>query len=70
MVLLLWQTVQSQWRVGFAGPTGLDYTAVKVIADTLEIEWNEQLLKHLQILEGAMLKHLSEEAKKAADKKA
>jgi hypothetical protein len=46
----------------------LDYTAVKVIAETLGIEWNEQLLKHIQALEGNTLKYFAEEQKKAAKK--
>lgn len=25
---LMWQQVQTQWRPGFAGPTGLDYMAI------------------------------------------
>jgi hypothetical protein len=25
----LWQEVQTQWRIGFAGPTGMDYGAVE-----------------------------------------
>jgi len=30
---------------------GLDYLAVKLIADTLEIEWNEGLLRKVNFLE-------------------
>jgi hypothetical protein len=67
-VYMLWNAVQSQWRVGFSGPTGLDYTAVKVIADTLGIDWDEQLLKHIQSLEGATLKYFAEQTKKAETK--
>jgi len=62
---LLWNAVQSQWHTGFSGITGLDYTAVKLVADTLEIDWTETLLRHIQVLEGAILKHFSEEQKKA-----
>lgn len=67
-VFLLWMAIQSQWRMGFSGATGLDYPAVKLVADTLDIEWNEMTLRHLQILEGAMLKHMSDEIKKAEKK--
>ena len=65
---MLWGAVQSQWRVGFNGPTGLDYLAVKLVADTLNMEWDETLVKHLQALEGATLKKISEDIKKAEKK--
>lgn len=28
-VFQLWQQLQTQWRIGFAGPTGMDYGAVE-----------------------------------------
>ena len=60
--------MQSQWRIGFSGPSGLDYTAVKIVADTLGIDWDTTTLKHLQNLEGAVLRHFADEAKKAEKK--
>jgi hypothetical protein len=69
-IYLLWSACQSQWRVGFGGPTGLDYVAVQLVANALGIEWDAQLLKHLQALEGATLKFFADQQKAAEKKKA
>lgn len=33
-----WQGVNTQWRVGMAGPTGLDYAGVRAFLDEQDIE--------------------------------
>ena len=42
--------------------------AVKIVADTLGIDWDTTTLKHLQTLEGAVLRHFADEQKKAEKK--
>jgi hypothetical protein len=54
--------------MGFSGPTGLDITAVKVISETLGIEFDERVLRYIQTLEGATLQYFSEQQKKAEKK--
>ncbi len=48
----LWQAAQTQWRVGMAGATGLDYVAVESLARTLRIDWSSprvlRLIQHLE----------------------
>lgn len=67
-VMPLWTAIQSQWRMGFSGPTGLDYTAVSAVANSMKIDLDERLLKHIQALERAQLKYFSDEQKKESEK--
>jgi len=49
--------VQSQWRMGMAGPTGLDYGGVESalrMAGTPRREW-PQLFGDLQVMEGTWM---------------
>jgi hypothetical protein len=58
-----WETVemflrlQTQWRVGMSGRTGLDYVAAKWLFSLYQIEKPAQkmLLEDLQIMESAVL---------------
>ena len=57
-----WQGVQTQWRVGMSGPTGLDYAAVYPLLDrkaTDPEEW-EQLFYDLRVMESAALEAIAE----------
>lgn len=54
----VWCSVQTQWRVGFAGATGLDYAAVWAVLDKtgprqrrMRREWFE----HIQSMESAAM---------------
>lgn len=49
--LYLWGQIGTQWRVGFGGPTGLDWTAVLHIARLLHIEMTPHLWHKLHALE-------------------
>lgn len=53
--LRLWGVVQSQWRVGMAGATGLDYVAAYRVAETIGVEMDETVLALLQELEAEQL---------------
>lgn len=61
----LFYASQTQWRVGFAGPTGLDYLAVEVVARALDV--STETLPWLQIMESEQLQ-IWEEARKKEDK--
>lgn len=65
----LWVNVQTQWRYSSFGPgmggsvpiiCGLDYTAVRVVADTMDIEFSPGLLHKIQALEQLELERMRE----------
>lgn len=70
---LLWTRLQSQWRVGMSGATGLDYAAIRPAAEflLLPLEDMPALFDVLQELEGHQIKTWGEEraAKEADDKR-
>jgi len=52
---LLYLRVATQWRHGFSGPTGLDYSAVYPLLDRMDLsrdDW-DQMLADLQVIEVA-----------------
>lgn len=46
---------QTQWRVGGAGPVGLDYVAVDMLCRLYAVEDPAELLEDLQVIEGEVL---------------
>lgn len=60
----LWLDVQTQWRVGgFGVRTGLDMTAVRAVAEILEIELTPVTYRLLRGLELHMLSKSAAESK-------
>ena len=58
----VFDSVFTQWRVGFSGPTGLDYAAVYPLLDRAAKdpqEWDE-MFSDIQVMEGAALKQMSD----------
>lgn len=51
--LVLWTAVQTQWRHGFDGPTGLDYAGVRVVMRHQRAP--RERFDELQIMERAAL---------------
>lgn len=49
--------VGTQWRVGMAGPTGLDYTAVLAVMARMRLseQQHDELFRDLQVMEAAAL---------------
>lgn len=47
--------MQTQWRVGFGGATGLDYLALDKTAAWLGVRMNRLMLEKIQILETSQL---------------
>lgn len=59
-VIDLFVAVAGQWRMAAAGmagamPVALDLTAVRHAAEALAIDWTEELLRDLQVMERAAL---------------
>ena len=55
---------QTQWRVGMAGPIGLDYAAVNWLLRLYEVEDHRSVLEDLQTMEAAVLVTMSKRAGK------
>ncbi|WP_219209218.1 DUF1799 domain-containing protein [Variovorax boronicumulans] len=58
----LFITVGTQWRTGFNGPTGLDYTAIYPLLDRLRLsaeEW-DALLTDIRVMEEEALEAMHE----------
>lgn len=58
----LWLAVQTQWRVGW-DVIGLDYTALNLAAQWLRIEITPEVFRHIQLMEGIVLKARREVSK-------
>jgi hypothetical protein len=50
---------QTQWRIGMAGPIGLDYGAVNWLLRLYEVEDHRSVLEDLQTMEAAVLMTMS-----------
>ena len=55
----LWKHTQTQLRASFAGVVGLDYTAMRQVAEVLGIALDPAMLHKIQALEGLLLKEAS-----------
>ena len=67
--LEVFSALQTQWRVGMAGPTGLDYAGVRAVMDLQAIpsDAHPALFQDLQALER---EHLAVSAERAAKERA
>ena len=45
----------------------MNYTSLGLVAKALSMELDEQMLRHIQVIENAMLKYFGEEQKKAEE---
>jgi len=63
-VWCFFRRVETQWRVGMGGPTGLDYSVVLTMIDRLKLEEAEadELFEDVRHLERAALKVIRESA--------
>lgn len=55
--------MQTQWRMGFGGATGLDYQALDTVARVQGIRLDRLMLEKIQALEGAQLNRWAEQRK-------
>jgi hypothetical protein len=56
----VWCLASTQWRSGPSGILGLDYPAVRLVAETLGYDWTPGLLLELQALEDDFLRELTD----------
>ena len=58
---LVFSAMQTQWRMGFNGPTGLDYTALSEVWRRLKVPVQERdvIFADVQIMELAALEQIS-----------
>ena len=61
---MLWRHVQTQLRTSFAGVVGVDYVAVRQVAEVLGIDLDLAMLHKVQTLEGVMLQEVSKKSGK------
>lgn len=57
---LVFSAMLTQWRMGFSGPTGLDYPALDVVMTLHNITDKRALLEDIQIMELEALKVFKE----------
>lgn len=62
--LRLWGAIQSQWRIGMGGATGLDYVAAYRVAETIGVEIDDEVLPLLQVLEAEQLETWGDRAER------
>lgn len=62
--LSLWFALQTQWRVGMSGATGLDYTAVETLMRVRAVPRADrrELLEGLQVMERSTLNEWARQA--------
>jgi len=51
----LWLAVQTQWRAAAFGLIGLDYAAVRMVAETMDMQWDDDTLHIMMTLENKEL---------------
>lgn len=59
-VLVWWNRVATQWRVGMAGPVGGDYGSWFELFRLYGVENQRELFEDLQLMEGVVLSKLAE----------
>ena len=60
----LFRAMQTQWRIGMNGPTGLDYNTLPMLFELYKIDNREAALLDLQIPEGEYLKEIYKKSNK------
>lgn len=68
LIWQIWILVNTQWRVTFGSLTGLDYVALKVVTDALDIDLSPGILHSIKALEMWTLDYQSKEQKQKLDK--
>jgi hypothetical protein len=56
----LFVSLQTQWRVGMNGPTGLDYAAIPIVARGEKIRLTASRILGIRVMEGAALAAMAE----------
>ena len=56
----LWTMVQTQWRASGFGLIGLDYPAVRLVAESVGILWTGDLLSQIRAMESKTMEWQNE----------
>ena len=51
--------LSTQWRVGYSGPTGLDYTAVEWVMSLMKVKKKREVFRAIRIMESSALSQMS-----------
>ena len=57
-ILRLFDAMRTQWRVGFSGAYGMDYTAIPVVMDLLQTPDREWAFDGLRVMEDEALREM------------
>ena len=58
-------SASSQWFIGFAGPTGLNYQSIDFLFKIYSIKNRKAIFEDIQIIEGAALKEMRDREEKS-----
>lgn len=66
LALEIFEAMGTQWRMGFNGPTGLDYAVIPMLLDQFDVskKKRKQLFFDLRVMERAALAEIRESQKK------
>ena len=62
-VYAIFDDMNTQWRIGMNGATGLDYSALPIVLDANNVKISKELLSDLRIMEVAALKEMNKKDK-------
>lgn len=67
---LVFDSMATQWRIGNAGPSGLDYNVIPLCLESLEIDRTElkEILPGVRVMESEALSVMAEERERSAKK--
>ncbi|WP_353737409.1 DUF1799 domain-containing protein [Megamonas sp.] len=65
----LWCACSTQWKYGFEGPVGLDYSAINIVAKNMDMELNPCDIKKLNAIETFTLNKIKNKPKKKPAKR-
>ena len=60
-VLRLFDAMRTQWRVGYSGAYGLDYTPVPAVLDLLGIEDRAYAFEGLRVMESVAIEEMQKD---------
>ena len=63
VAMYLWKNIATQWRSSFNGVVGLDYSALNIVANILDIELNIELFSKIRVLESLTLEKVYKDKK-------
>lgn len=59
----IFDDMNTQWRIGMSGATGLDYSALPIVLNANSVKISKELLSDLRVMEVAALKEMNKRDK-------